>query len=292
MNKNAISKDMGVLEECRGLGMFYKSLWALAVFCGLWLAKPAFVVAKELTLDQKLIVACYRVDVVNAVQHLRAGASVGATFGEVQTDTGHPLLDRWDGGTPIAAPSWTSLLALASASEYPEPPATLPRIWEHSAQVRIEQSHVTKEALQERRASEITLLYVLLSHGADINCVDSRGGTALQLAIESEKEEMVRIMLKLGANPNTKCHIYIDGPDEITPLHSASNSKEMIQLLLDHGADASAKDSEGHTLADWVIQNDNRDFDLIMTPSGLRIRPRDKTSTRTGEIDALNHPPD
>jgi hypothetical protein len=234
--------------------------------------------AEELTLDQKLIVACYRVDVKGVVQYLRAGAKVGATFGEVQEDVDHPLMDRWDGGTPVAGDSWTPLMAVAIAPEYPEPPQAFPRIWENPAQVRIEQGRIGKKALQERRAAELTILCILLSHGADINLADSRGGTPLHMAVDSEKTLLVRTMLQFGANPNTKSHIYIDGPDDITPLHDACTSKELVQLLLDYGANASAKDSEGRTPADWVALDASRDFDLVATPDGPRVRARDKVS--------------
>lgn len=268
------------LEECRGLARCCRFLCAQFAVCGLVGAPPAFVSAEELTLDQKLIVACYRVDVTGVVQHLRAGAHVKATFGEVQKEVDHPLMDRWDGGIHVAAASWTSLLALASAPEYPEPPQAFPRIWENGAQVRKEQSRIGKKALQERRAAELTILFILLSQGADINCPDSRGGTALHMAVDSGKTMLVRTMLRFGANPNTTSHIYIDGSDDITPLHSACTSKELVQLLLDYGANASAKDSQGRTPADWVALDDSRDFDLVATPDGPRIRPRDKASAK------------
>jgi ankyrin repeat protein len=100
------------------------------------------------------------------------------------------------------------------------------------------------------------------------------------MAVDSEKMQLVRTMLEFGANPNTKSHIYIDGPDDITPLHSACASKELLQLLLDHGADTSAKDSKGRTPADWVALDDSRDFDLVVTPDGPRIRPRIEASTK------------
>ncbi len=260
-------------EACRGLVRFLCAQFA--VF-GLAVAAAAPVVAEELTLNQKLIVACYRVDVTEVVQHLRAGGNVHATFGEVQVDVDYPLMNRWNGGIPVAAASWTALMALANAPEYPEPPQAFPRIWENAAQVQKEQSRIGKKALQERRAAELTILYILLSYRADVNLADSRGGTALHMAVDSGKMLLVRTLLKFGANPNTKHHIYIDGPDDITPLHSACRSKELIQLLLDHGADASAKDSKGRTPADWVALDDSRDFDLVVTPDGARVRPRDK----------------
>ncbi len=73
-------------EACRGLGRCCRLLCAQFAVCGLAVAAAAPVVAEELTLNQKLIVACYRVDVTGVIQHLRAGANVQATFGEVPED--------------------------------------------------------------------------------------------------------------------------------------------------------------------------------------------------------------
>jgi hypothetical protein len=227
-------------------------------------------------MDQKLIIACYRVDVTAVVGCLRAGANVNARFGDIKTIGEHPFMDKWWGGADVAADSWTPVLAVASAPEYPDPPKAFPRIWEHPDQVRIAQGQFSNDMLQERRTDEITILCVLLSHGADINVADNRGGTALHKAVENGKIPLVRRMLQFGANPNTKCHVYIDGPDNVTPLHSACTSKELVQLLLDHGADASAKDSEGQTPVDYVALDNRRDFDLVMTPDGPRVRHREK----------------
>jgi hypothetical protein len=243
------------------------------LICGFVGATAALVSGKELSLDQKLIVACYRVDLPAVVQNLRAGANVNAKFGEIQEEVS-PFLDQWTGGTPVSSDSWTSLVALASASEYPDPPQEFPRIWENAAQVRKEQSRIGKNVVEERRTAQLNIFYMLLSHGADINSADDRNGTALHRAVDNANTPLVRTMLRFGANANTKRHIYIDGPDNVTPLHCACNSKEILQLLLDHGADPSAKDSDGDTPADWVALRNDRDFDLVTTPDGARIRPR------------------
>src|SRR5437899_564525 len=75
--------------------------------------------AAELTRDQRLIVACHRLDVDGVVAALRDGANVNARFGE-----GDVMLfqDPWSLGWPMAAAKWTPLIAVASASDYPDPP--------------------------------------------------------------------------------------------------------------------------------------------------------------------------
>ena len=119
------------------------------------------------------------------------------------------------------------------------------------------------------------ILLILLSHNCSLNDDDGFGATALYCAANKEKVQMVRVLLQNGANPNTKTRVYIDGPGAKTPLHVASPSREIMQLLLDHGADAAAKDDQGRTPADWLRLHDDRGFDLVETKDGWRIRPRD-----------------
>jgi hypothetical protein len=235
--------------------------------------------AVELSLNQRLIVACFKLQVDEAVTCLRQGASVNARFG--QCDSGiQPFLDRWTGGTYLCTDEWTPLIALASSSAYPDPPTELGKIWKDSARSRSLRDGIAQNQIDKRRSDTITILLILLSHGCKLDCDDGNGATALFRASETDKVAMAKVLLQFGANPNTKTQAYIDGADNITPLHVACRSKELMQLLLAHGADASVKDSEGQTPADWVDLDDQRDFDLVTTPDGPRVRPREKTSTK------------
>ena len=79
--------------------------------------------ALELSLDQKLILACYKVRVEEVVSCLRKGANVNARFGDGADDV-EELGDRWTGAVaPVSANEWTALNALASCNDYPDPPA-------------------------------------------------------------------------------------------------------------------------------------------------------------------------
>jgi hypothetical protein len=237
------------------------------------LCSIAFATAQDLTRNQQLILACYRVDVRGVTRHLRAGADPRARFGNSNRDE---LIDPWEGGAPIACGQWTSLMALCNAPEYPNPPAHIQRIWEDPNRVRDEQSRIGREALDVRRLNELAIMYILLSHGAKFDEDDGLGSSCLHMAVDHGKVRLVRELLDWGANPNTKERVHLDGADNITPLHSACRSKELLQLLLDHGADPTAKDGEGRTPGDWVALDVRRDFDLIITSQGPRIVAREK----------------
>ena len=236
-------------------------------------------IAAELSLNQRLIVACFKLQVDEVVTSLRQGASVNARFGQCDSDI-RPFLDRWTGGTYLCTDEWTPLIALASSSAYPDPPAELGKIWKDSARSRSLRDGIAQTQIDKRRSDTTTILLILLSHGCNLDSDDGNGATALFRASETGKLAIAKVLLQFGANPNTRTQAYIDGPDNITPLHVACRSKELMQLLLDHGADASVKDSEGQAPADWVTLDDQRDFDLVVTQDGLRIRPRDKASAK------------
>ena len=107
----------------------------------------------------------------------------------------------------------------------------------------------------------VEMLKILLKHGADPNWKQpTTGETQLHVAAcrggQSGTTECVRLLLEAGANPNihtenrvnsdTYGGAYVVGE---TPLHLAAafGDNEMIQLLLDAGADPVARDADGHT---------------------------------------------
>jgi hypothetical protein len=229
--------------------------------------------ASELTVNQQLVLACYRLDVGQVVNCLRQGADVNARFRASDRVIGD-FSDRWTGGFPMAADSWTPLIALASSREYPDPPAELGEIWKDPVRSAMIQKRIPREQIERRRKRAMVILYILLSHKCNLEDDDGYGATALFEAVDSGKVAMAKTLLDFGANPNVKVRAYIDGASDRSPLHVASHSRELVQLLLDHGADANATDSEGHTPADWIALDLDRTFDLVKTSKGWRIRPR------------------
>jgi len=228
----------------------------------------------DLSLDQRLIVACHKLDVDTVVSYLRKGANVNARFGKA-ADGADPFYDRWEGGT-YATYSWTPLIALAHAHDYPDPPMDLGDIWKDREKSLAIRKAIPRSEIDKRRSNALVVLAMLLSSGCALDYHDGYGATALYEAVDRDRFEMAEKLLKQGANPNTQTGIYIDGPGDKTPLHRACHSKELLQLLLDYGADASAKDSEGRTPADWVALFNDRTFDLVSTPTGWRIQPHEK----------------
>jgi ankyrin repeat protein len=90
------------------------------------------------------------------------------------------------------------------------------------------------------------ILTLLLKYGSDIDAEDNRGRTALMYAVWFERRSMVELLLQKGAKTTVKPRL--EG-DMMTPLHRASGygNVEITRLLLNHGADSKARDSEGMT---------------------------------------------
>lgn len=229
--------------------------------------------AEPRELNEQLVVSCYRVEITEVVKLLRAGANVNATFGRKADEA---FLNRWTSGTPLGHNKWTALMAVARANSYPDPPEKFSKIWEKPELVRAEQKKFTSQALEERRRDELNIMRILLSHGAKIDEDDGYGATALHMAVAGDKPQLARLLLEFGANPNTKQRVYIDGPSNITPLHNACNSRELFELLLKHGANPLAKDSEGSTPIDWVSLFHDRDFDVVVSADGAKVVSRKK----------------
>lgn len=100
------------------------------------------------------------------------------------------------------------------------------------------------------------------------NIESKKGGwTPLHCTIFSNSPEIAEYLLEHGANANAR------GQDNETPLHVAAprNRIEIARLLLAFGADTAAKDANGHTPLYWAKDNgDDEMVALLQTPPPRR----------------------
>ena len=85
---------------------------------------------------------------------------------------------------------------------------------------------------------------ILINYGASINHRTREEGTLLHKAIDRKRKDVIDIFFS-----NTVLTSMLKINMGRTPLHWAvsSNSKEMVELLVDHGADVNAKNLQGKT---------------------------------------------
>ena len=114
----------------------------------------------------------------------------------------------------------------------------------------------------------------LLKRGADPNKEKGySGSTPLHLAITEEKTDLVKKLLKKGAHLETK--------DDYgyTPLLEAVNygaPEEIIDLLLEHGADVHAVEEDKKCALHFAAQNDDEDVMRKMIARGVSVEAEDK----------------
>lgn len=118
-------------------------------------------------------------------------------------------------------------------------------------------------AAQEEKIVTVKMLF---ENGADVNAVDKLGMTPLHHAVIAENIQVISLLLDKGANVNARSN-------HGTPLHTAAgarncelikllhedetddaefdavkiNNIQVIQLLLENGADVNAKNDDGFT---------------------------------------------
>ena len=95
---------------------------------------------------------------------------------------------------------------------------------------------------------------LLIANGADVDAKDTFGSTPLHSAVSGSHKEVAELLIANGADVNVK----VDGYDgESTLLHETTSlwgyNKEMAELLIAAGADVNAKDGEGGTPLDNLV---------------------------------------
>jgi len=94
------------------------------------------------------------------------------------------------------------------------------------------------------------IIKLLIKSGADVNA-EVRVGFPLLVALNKEDPEMAKLLISRGANVNITSN---SDNSKITPLHLAVTGgyKDLVQLMLEKGADVNAKDSAGRNAMGWA----------------------------------------
>ncbi|KAI0097525.1 ankyrin repeat-containing domain protein [Nemania sp. FL0031] len=90
------------------------------------------------------------------------------------------------------------------------------------------------------------MINFLVQHGANIKATNARGETALLLSAYAKDIDSAKLILKAAGPEQTKEFIDMPNIDHDTPLYASCcrQSEQMVQLLLDNGADPNQRCSE------------------------------------------------
>lgn len=142
----------------------------------------------------------------------------------------------------------------------------------------------------ENRSSDVELVELLLSHGADASYLPTQAGrcTLIQSTLKAgsgpEEIEVVRLLLAAGADVNAT-----SGQRYGTPLQLAAKrgTLDVIEFLLDHGADinaASPMEESGKTALQVAVDAGNFEVARLLLTRGADINT---PASQAGGVTAL-----
>ena len=131
------------------------------------------------------------------------------------------------------------------------------------------------------------LLFHAISHGdtndvialledkeAKVNCTNINGATPLHFAVYYQNKDILEVLLKNGANPNTREY---NDVGLCTPLHRAieRNNYEVCKTLLLNGADPNITEKNGFTALHYAARKGYEDIVKLLIDFGVDINKRD-----------------
>lgn len=154
---------------------------------------------------------------------------------------------------------------------------------------------------------DIDAAKILLDHGADPNVGDRGGRTPLHWAVAAGFPDIVELLLERGADPHARDNI------GNTPLHYAaeghiSETAEMffelaprfgieypydpldnIRILLEYGADPTARNNDGQTPIDIALKNEKDEIAWLLA-SRLPPEKRKELLMKSGKTPHISTP--
>lgn len=126
-----------------------------------------------------------------------------------------------------------------------------------------------------RASKEEELFEALLKQGANLEIRGQQGLTGLQMACLWEGTAEVERWLRYGANLETRSE------SGQTPLMLVANRPQLLQLLLDHGAQVNATEADGDTALDHAVYAQNLEsIELLLAAGASSTRARDHALRR------------
>jgi ankyrin repeat protein len=108
-------------------------------------------------------------------------------------------------------------------------------------------------------ASSFECIKLLLEAGAEPDIFfESTGSTPLQIASIRQHTDVVKILLKYGANPNIPNMNGLTALDHAVHACNLRGNTDIVESLLSHGADVNHQDASGFTVLHRAIMFNNK----------------------------------
>ncbi len=149
--------------------------------------------------------------------------------------------------------------------------ATVGLLLSKGADPRVSDSLGVTALHQAASAGDVESVRLLLAKGADVNALDKRGDSALMGAAAIGSVEWVRLLLSKGARVNVARTSYTTAKHgqialvKVTALILAApyGSPELIQELVDAGADVNARDSRDMTPLMFAVGSEHQNAGVV-----------------------------
>jgi len=116
------------------------------------------------------------------------------------------------------------------------------------------------------RSSNLAVLDLLVKNGADINKVDFKGNAPLHRYIKSNKAELIKMAIALGANINAA------NSKGVTPfMYAAENRLGLMELMSSYDVNIHAVDRDGNTALHYAMKHGDLDTIDYLLGKGLKI---------------------
>ena len=128
------------------------------------------------------------------------------------------------------------------------------------------------------------LLLDSVGNAENADLQNNSGVTALMIAVDAGRHEVVRALLDIGADPD------IQTEEGQTALMYAASERdnESLTALLDAGADATLTDVEGRTVLNYASRYDRKTRAVLQEAMN---RPRSRSTAPTSQADQATGPP-
>ncbi|MGD9712406.1 MAG: ankyrin repeat domain-containing protein [Thermomicrobiales bacterium] len=258
-----------------GSKAFCCSTWVfVALMYGIVYAEIAQGMMTELTVEQRLVIAAFRLDIDVVTQLLREGANPNGRLGFYDSELFEDK--RTLAWSPLASDRWTPLLAVANSHRAPQPLTHTENDSEALVVALKKLSQIDPTIIRERDERRVAIAKLLVASKGDLELDDGFGSTALASAVYSKHDSLALYLLQSGANPNVKTGVYIDGTGEITPLHYAADRPKLVEAFLKYGAHVNAKNSDGDTPLHVAARESSVESVRLLVRAGADVNAEDK----------------